>query len=201
MISAIVLAAGLSRRMGTPKMVLPWGDTTVIGNIVNILIQTEINEVVVVTGGAQDQIKHVLRDFPVHLAHNSRYIEDNMVLSLKVGVSRLKGEVEAALVVLGDQPQIQTSVVQAIQNRYQKERAPIIVPSYQMRRGHPWLISKQLWGEVMNLQPPETLRNFLNTHSKHTIYIQVNTDSILRDMDTPSDYVREHRLFSSNSKT
>ena len=192
MIAAVVLAAGLSRRMGRPKMTLPWGETTVIGQVVQVLDQAGVNEIVVVTGGARQQVEAALSGLPVHVLFNPRFAEDEMLFSLKTGLSGLGAEFEAALVVLGDQPQVQPQVVRKILETYQQTGASLIIPSYQMHRGHPWLLARSLWPSILDLQSDGTMRDFINQHAERISYLNVETPSVLRDLDTPEDYQREH---------
>ncbi len=199
MIAAIVLAAGLSRRMGRPKLSLPWRDTTVIGQVVSVLSAAGIAEILVVTGGARQEIETALRGTPARLVFNPRFEASEMVDSLQVGLAQLSPSVEATLVALGDQPQIQWPVVQAVLQAYAQANAQanaehpsaLIVPSYQMKRGHPWLVARALWSELSQLRPPETLRDFLSRHAEEIFYLPVAADTILRDLDTPDDYARE----------
>jgi molybdenum cofactor cytidylyltransferase len=188
MIAAIVLAAGLSRRMGVPKMVLPWKNTTVIGQVVDVLAQAGIIEIVVVTGGAHEQVEAALEGLRVKQVFNPRYSDNEMAYSVQAGLSALSDKAEATLVALGDQPQIECTVVQAILAAYQQNKSPLIVPSYKMHRGHPWLIVRSLWPEVQNLPPGRTLRDVLNAQADKIDYLQVDTPSILQDLDTPEDY-------------
>jgi molybdenum cofactor cytidylyltransferase len=190
-IAAVVLAAGRSQRMGQPKMLLPWGDTTVIGQVVRTLAQAGVGEIVVVTGGARRQVEAALQDHPVRLVYNPRYEEDQMALSLEVGLASLPAGMEAALVTLGDQPQMQQKVISQVVRAYQENRAPLVFPSYQMHRGHPWIIARSLWGELLDREPPQTLRDFLRPHENLIRYVAVQDDSILRDLDTPADYQKE----------
>jgi len=191
MIAAIVLAAGMSRRMGRAKLVLPWGSRTVIGQVVHVLLEARVNPVVVVTGGSQEQVNKALQGQPVKLVFNPRFAEDQMALSLQAGLSELPAAVEAALIVLGDQPQIEGPVVQAVIAEYRTSHAGLVVPSYQMRRGHPWIIDRSLWPELMVLRPPTTLRDFLVAHAALIHYLVVEYPSILVDLDTPEDYERQ----------
>jgi molybdenum cofactor cytidylyltransferase len=192
MIAAIVLAAGLSRRMGQPKMVLPWGNTTVIGQVTQVLQQAGVEPVIVVTGGAHAEVEDALRGLPVQTVFNSRYAEDHMALSLQIGLAHLPSEASAILVALGDQPQIRVDVVETIVQVYREQRAVLIVPSYQKHRGHPWLVERSLWDGLLALQPPATLRDWFNTHAGLIQYLEAPDDSVLRDLDTPQDYQREH---------
>lgn len=191
MIAAVVLAAGQSKRMGSPKMILPWGDTTVIGRVVAVLQEAGVAEICAVTGGAHEQVEAALKGKGVRMVFNPRFEQDEMAFSLQVGLANLSVQAQAALVVLGDQPQIQPQVVCKIMHVYEAQQASLVVPSYQMRRGHPWLIDRALWPEVMALQPPCTLRDVLTALPERILYVPVDTDSVLRDLDTPEDYGRE----------
>jgi molybdenum cofactor cytidylyltransferase len=61
-----------------------------------------------------------------------------------------------------------------------------------MRRGHPWLVARALWNEILALRPPESPRDFLNRHAADINYVEVETSSILADLDTPEDYQKTH---------
>lgn len=191
MIGAVILAAGQSQRMGRPKMTLPWGDTTVIGQVVHTLTTAGVEEIVAVTGGARQQVEQALADMGVRTTFNPRFAQDEMAFSLQVGLEALPEQVAAALVVLGDQPQMECEVVQAVIDAYHKTRALLVVPSYQMRRGHPWILARPLWKAVLALHPPQTLREVINAYARQITYLNVERDSILRDLDTAADYERD----------
>ena len=191
-VAAIVLAAGLSLRMGQPKMILPWGHTTVIGRVVEVMGSIGLSEVLVVTGGARESVESVLNELPLQisprLVFNSDFENGEMLRSIQVGLEALDPTVEAAIIALGDQPQIQVEVARGVLHTYLQERAPIVAPSYRMRRGHPWLLRRDLWSEVLRLRPPSTLKTFIDQHPKEIRYYEVDQASILQDLDTPEDY-------------
>lgn len=187
-IGAVVLAAGQSRRMGTPKMVLPWGRWTVIEQVIHTLDDAGIRDIVVVTGGAKTEIENALQNSPVKLIHNPRAMDSEMLVSLKYGIMASAPTCEALMVVLGDQPTIEVGVVRAVVEQFTNRRSTIVVPSYQMRRGHPWLVDRSLWAELLEQPEEETLRDFLNAHSENIDYVEVQSDSVLKDLDTPTDY-------------
>lgn len=192
MIAAIVLAAGKSERMGRPKMYLPWGDTTVIGQVVYTLTQAGLDEIIIVTGGAHNQVELTIDDLPteipVRTIYNTNYTDGEMTISFQVGLSSLDERIEATLFALGDQPQMEVGVVRSILAEYRDTHAALVVPSYRMRRGHPWLIARSLWSDLLSLREPETVRGFLNERSDQIHYVVVDTVSILQDLDTPADY-------------
>jgi len=188
MISAIVLAAGQSTRMGEYKMLLPWGQTSVIGHVVSTLLEAGVNDVYAVTGGHQIELKEALKENKIKYLYNQDFENGEMLTSVQVGLNGLGDECDAALIVLGDQPQIESRVVREIVESYLSTHHKIIVPSYKMHRGHPWLIEKLFWKDILNLLPPQTLRNFLNMHYEVIDYLNVETPSVLQDLDTKNDY-------------
>lgn len=189
---AVVMAAGLSRRMGQPKLIMPWGGTTVIGKVVAALLDGGAREVVVVTGGYRELVEEALRGSPARVLFNPDFERGEMLSSLQCGLRGLSQEIDAALVALGDQPQIETHTVQSVIEAYQASSAPLVVPSYQMHRGHPWLVAHGLWPEIISLSGVQTLRDFLNDHAQEIQYLNVDSPSILMDLDTPEDYRRNH---------
>jgi molybdenum cofactor cytidylyltransferase len=195
-IAAIVLAAGESRRMGRPKLSMPWGDTTVIGQVLNVLDQAGVDEAWVVTGGGEKDLQAALRELTlamtIHSVHNRSYSTGEMTRSVQVGLSGLEKDkdVEAALIVLGDQPQIEKFVVESLLDEYKLNQSLLVVPSYHQRRGHPWIVAQPLWTEILKLAPAETLRVVLNRYADEIHYLNVNTPTVLQDLDTPEDYYK-----------
>src|SRR4030042_2166466 len=188
MISAIVLAAGQSMRMGQPKLLLPWGQTTVIGRVIATLTDAGLNDLNIVTGENPKELERALSSYRLNFVINPNAAHGDMLLSFQIGLRYICGKSEAALLVLGDQPQIESNVVQSIIEYYYSTRKKIIIPSYRMHRGHPWLIDKSLWNEILKLKPGCTLRDYLIQNQDNITYIDVMTPSIIQDLDTPDDY-------------
>jgi len=187
-IAAVVLAAGLSRRMGIPKMTLPWGSTTIIGQVVSTLSGAGVEEIWVVTGGARGEVEAALRGLPIGMVYNPEHASGEMLTSLQVGLRALSARADAALVALGDQPQIEERNIRAVMEKYVYSRPVLAAPSYQMKRGHPWLVDRSLWPEILALHSPETLRDFLNRDPGRIAYVNVESPTVLQDLDTPEEY-------------
>ncbi len=190
MISAIVLAAGESRRMGSPKINLPWGRQTVLGRVVGTLLEAGLEEIILVMGaqpvvGADEFVKQ-----GVKLAHNPDYASGEMLSSFQVGLQSAAVESQAALLALGDQPQMELAVVRSVVRAYTTRQPRILIPSYQMQRGHPGVVSRELWGEILSMTSPATLRDFFNTHAADISYLDVTAETVIQDLDTPEDYER-----------
>jgi len=194
-ITAIILAAGRSTRMGSPKMLLPWGDTTIIEHVISVFSKAGIHDILVVTGGAREEMEVVVRNcqknYPVRSVFNKDYLAGDMLSSMQCGLQYLlEKSSEAALIRLGDQPQVQERSVQLLCEAYSQTKSPLVVPSFQMRRGHPWLVARELWDEIIAMQSSQTPRDFLNPHAKDIQYVEMDTPSILADLDTPEEYLK-----------
>lgn len=187
MITAIVLAAGQSKRMGEPKMLLPWGETTVLEHVIQTLRSAGLEEILVVTGGNRDRVEALVQT-PARSVFNPDYKRGEMISSLQVGLKEASGA--AILVVLGDQPQVQKNSLELVLEVFFRTDSSIIVPSYKMRRGHPWIISKMHWSEIMEMGLGDSLRDFLNRHADEIHYVDVDDPGVLQDLDTPADYLK-----------
>lgn len=190
-IAAIVLAAGRSTRMGRPKLLLPWGAGTVIGRVVDVLAQAGCEDIIVVTGACSEQVQSALAASPARCVLNERFAEDQMAFSLAAGFAALPHTAQAALIALGDQPQIEVQVTRQVLSAYRSTLAPLVIPSFQNRRGHPWVVRRELWAAIAAPGPDQTMRQVINQHAADIHYVTVERDSILKDLDTPQDYERE----------
>jgi molybdenum cofactor cytidylyltransferase len=199
MVGAIVLAAGLSSRMGDFKQLLPFGPKTVIEQIVSVLGQCALTEIIVVTGHRAGEVQAALAGSPtpVQTVFNPDYAAGDMLSSLQTGLNALAPQTAAALLCLGDQPAIQAGVVQQLLTCFAAEGpGQLYIPSFTRRAGHPLLIPSPFWPAILALpaggQPG--LRQVVQAETTPRRYVTVDTPSILRDMDTPEDYQRELRL-------
>jgi molybdenum cofactor cytidylyltransferase len=194
MIAAIVLAAGLSKRMGRFKLLLPWGERTVIGQVVAALESARFSQIVVVTGHRAGEVEAALAGTAARMAFNPDYASGEMLSSIQAGLRAVGECVEAALLCLGDQPQIETATVQAVLAAGQEsEWERIVIPSYRMRGGHPILLPAWLWPEIIACAG--TLRDVMAAHRDQTHYVAVDTPTVLADLDTPEEYANAARGF------
>jgi len=189
MITAIILAAGESKRMGEPKLLMPWGKSTVLQTVISTLQTAGINDILVVTGGVRLQIESLIGK-TVQTIYNADYEKGEMLSSVQAGLSAKMREASAALICLGDQPQVKERTVRSICDAFLKNKSQIVAPSYEMHRGHPWLVARPLWEELIEMKSPKTPLDFLKKHARKIHYVNVDTPSILEDLDTPEDYLK-----------
>jgi molybdenum cofactor cytidylyltransferase len=186
---AIVLAAGQSKRMQRSKIVLPWGKTTIISHIITEFKKAGIEKIVVVTGGYRELVEAEVDRSLAETVFNPDYENDEMSISLKVGLNSIDIEnYDAGFIALGDQPNIYSNDIHKMIKKHNELPEKIIIPSYTMRRGHPWLIPDKYFSELIKLSPPDTMRTFINDHVPDIEYVVVEHPEILQDLDTPQDY-------------
>jgi molybdenum cofactor cytidylyltransferase len=199
-ISAVILAAGKSVRMGRPKMLMPWGNTTVLGKVIQTLQSVGVKDIIVVTNS---KIAPQVTSYKLRVALND---EGEMLESIQLGLRALTfppslrdtspeslgfgGGREGVLICLGDQPQVEEKSVHKVCEGFLQSKSPIVVPSYQMRRGHPWLVAEELWNEILQLRAPQSMRDFLCAHAQDIFYVECDSPGILQDLDTPTDYLK-----------
>ncbi|MFC1959408.1 selenium cofactor biosynthesis protein YqeC [Chloroflexota bacterium] len=192
-VGAIILAAGKSSRMGQFKVLLPWGRATVLDAIIRQLYIARLDQIIVVTGRDAEQVQQVAQRCGVATVHNGDYAQGEMLSSVQKGLQAFDARMDGALIVLGDQPQLQSYVVSRMLDEYARGQGSIVIPSFQMRRGHPVLFSRRHWPALLDLSPGSSPRDLVNQLAKEIAYVNVNTDSILQDIDTPEDYQRALR--------
>ena len=198
MISAIILAAGESKRMGQQKLLMSWGKVSVIQHVVSMFAEAGVDEIVVVTGSHRGEVEANLsqlkKDYPVRSLFNEDFATGDMLSSIQCGLRALTPKPEdAALIALGDQPQVREGSVRRVCEMFKETGSPLVVPSYNMRRGHPWLVERWLWGEILALRNPQTPRDFLNARADQIKYVEVDDDGVLADLDTPEQYRAHER--------
>ena len=196
MIGAIVLAAGESRRMGAQKMLLPFGSTTVIAHVVDQLLNSAVDQVLVVVGHAGDSVAEALSGRAVAVVHNADY-KSGMLSSVRCGLRALPGQCSAIMVALGDQPAITTGLIDELLQTFGRNDRGIVTPLFQGGRGHPLLFSERYRAEILTHYDDAGLRGLLHAHPDDVFEWAAPTAAVLSDMDYPDDYRREFAALES----
>lgn len=179
--------------MGTNKLLLPFGERTVLGQVIAVLQDCPLGEILVVTGHEGEHVRaslhrQAVRHGGMRFIHNPHYAVGEMLSSIQAGLEEMHSDCDAALVVLGDQPRIERRVVEQVIAA--REPGAVMVPSFDRRSGHPILVDRARWADVLALPPGANLREALRAHADWVHYVEMDTETILRDMDTPEDYER-----------
>jgi molybdenum cofactor cytidylyltransferase len=191
MIVAIVPAAGLSRRMGKCKQLLPFAGTTVIGHIVDELRRSRVDEIRVVVGHEADRLRKELRPRGVRIVFNPNYEKTDMLVSVRCGLADLPPRCRAILVAPGDQPSVSVELIDALIDSYSTAGRGIVVPVHAGKRGHPILFAASYCPEILTHYDQLGLRGLLAAHAEDVFDFQVPANLAVTDMNYPEDYQRE----------
>lgn len=189
---AIILAAGESRRMGSQKLLLPYGEATVIETVVGKALDAGLDKVLVVLGADRDAVRARLEKYPVRVVANENY-RQGMLSSVQAGFAALPGDAAAAVIMLGDQPAVPAPAIRTVVRAAGETGKGIIIPTCGGQRGHPVLISMKHRPAVAALDPAIGLRQLRLEHAGDVLEVEVGDPAILRDLDTPEDYEGETR--------
>jgi molybdenum cofactor cytidylyltransferase len=183
-VAALVLAAGRSSRMGQNKLVVDVLGMPMIGRVVDALLGSEVERVVVVTGHEQERVQAALAGRDVSFVHNPEHAA-GMSTSLRAGVRALGPGVDAVLVCLGDMPWIAPAHVNALIDAFQPvEGREICVPMYQGKRGNPVLFGARFFEEMGQLAGDVGARALLDAHAEVVFQVPVDHSGVLVDVDT-----------------
>lgn len=174
--------------MGTAKQLLPWGETTVLGQTIRNVQQADVDDLLLVTGHRADEVRQIGAETAVSAIHNPYYATGEMLSSLQVAVAHLQHRIDAVLVVLADQPMVESETYSAIIAPFRAKKSQLIAPTYKGRRGNPVLIGTKYFPELLALPQGEAPRTLLKRHKNDLLLVPVPTDTIHRDLDTPEAY-------------
>ncbi len=190
MIAAIVPAAGASRRMGRPKLLLPVGGTVVVARVVEALRSGGVNRIVLVIAPGDLELASWAGASEVELAVNPDPSR-GMLSTVVAGLGQLGEAVpEVLLVAPGDLPWLTSAEVRRLLVAQNERDAGLAVPVFRGRRGHPLAIARRLIAEVLNLDPEVGLRQLLALHPAELCEVESDSPGVLADLDTPEDYQR-----------
>ena len=187
MIWAVLLAAGESKRMGTPKQLLPFCRTTVIETVLENILASAADRTLVVLGAVHDRIEPLLEKFPVILTVNPNF-RKGMLSSAQWGIRRLPPDAQAALILLGDQPWIAPGTIDRVIRAFHETGRGLILPVHGKAGGHPLLIDLKYRKEIESLSPEVGLKELLARHFEDVLRVESGDPNVIRDMDTPLEY-------------
>lgn len=187
-IATIILAAGASTRMGTPKQLLPYRGTSLLRHVVEEAIASVCQPVIVVLGANAEKIYPSLNQLPIQIVENLDW-NQGMATSIKTGIqslSHLNEKIEAIILTLGDQPFISAQIINRLVEAYYTTEKPIIASEYAGTWGVPALFDRTIFSELIALKPSEGAKKIIKKHQHQTFCLPFPQGAI--DIDTPQDY-------------
>ena len=187
-IVGIVLAAGLSTRMGKLKQLLPIAGKPVVCRVAETM-RSRLGRVVVVLGHRAEEVAAVLHDSRVECVVNDGY-RDGMLNSVQCALRHIGSELDFAI-SLGDQPSLRVETVEAVLAAWQQTDKQIVLPTYEGKRGHPVVLGWRYTPQILGLETGFGLNVITRGFPADTLEVALNASEILEDMDTPEEYERE----------
>jgi molybdenum cofactor cytidylyltransferase len=187
MISAILLAAGESNRMGQPKQLMSCGQSTIVEKAIDNLLDSAVSETIVVLGYRDEEVRTTIAGKPVKIATNPNY-RQGMSASIIAGLRQIDRRARAILIALGDQPFVDSQTISSLVQAFMANNKGIIVPVYQGRRGHPVIFAIKYKDELLNLEGDVGGREIINRHPDDVLEVAVNCEGVLLDIDTIENY-------------
>lgn len=206
-IVGILLAAGLSTRMGRPKQLLPFGNSTIIETVIDNMVSSNFDDVRVVIGHCAQEIEDLIGDLGVKTVYNPDY-RDGMLSSAQIGIRSINFPLlsktstisceksndtnrDAFSLMLVDQPFITTELINKTIDGYRDSKKGITIPSYNYQRGHPVIFHHKYAKEIVSLDKNSGgIRSLYKSKADEIHYVNVDTDYILKDIDFPDDYTK-----------
>ncbi|MEX2369584.1 MAG: XdhC family protein [Bacteroidales bacterium] len=189
-VASVILAAGESRRMGKPKMLLPFGNSTIIGTVISNALNTASDHISAVLGADAEAVRDSIGERKVDIVMNNDF-HNGMRSSVQAGLRYLPRETTAVMILLGDQPMISAGIMDRMIARYSQSEKKILIASVDGRRGHPMIFSATYIPEILAYGPENTLRDLPGKHPGEVEEFETGDPQILRDIDTPRDYENE----------
>ncbi|MBI1988079.1 MAG: nucleotidyltransferase family protein [Nitrospinae bacterium] len=202
-VSALILGAGQARRMGLTKQLLPFGRTTLLGQVLGNVLASQVQETVLILGHEAGAILRALGlnhpdpeeglnrsdkiGFKVRI--NPEYAE-GLSSSIRLGVSSLAPQAAAVMIVLGDQPLIDPLVIDFLIATFRASGRGIVAPFYGGRRGHPILLHLKYRESMLGLRGDVGCREILSTCSEDLLEVEVDCPGVVQDVDTLEEYRR-----------
>lgn len=185
MVTAIILAAGTSSRMGKLKQLLTYHGRPLLRHVVDLVTQSSVDKIVVVLGHRQEEVAAALQGLPIQIVINQDY-SSGQSSSVKAGLKALGSHSKGVLFVLGDQPLLKSETINLLIDSFVRHGG-IVAPYYDGKRGNPVLFDLSFWAEFESLQGDTGAREIINRHPEALHKIEVNDPGILLDVDTPED--------------
>ncbi len=186
-VGAIILAAGAARRMGQPKQLLPVAGQPMVRRVTEAVCAAGLQQVIVVLGARAQAVATVLQGLPVELVTNPTW-QAGLSTSVRAGIGALHPDIDAALLVLADQPDVRPGLLRTLVDRYRETRAPIVAPFYQGQRGNPVLFDRALFAELEGVEGDRGGRVIVCRHEADLVQVEVDDPVVVSDIDTPEDY-------------
>lgn len=198
-ISAILLAAGQSKRMGTNKLLLDIGGQALVERVVKVLLRSKVDSVIVVAGFEWKRVRQRLWTKGVRVVYNRQYRE-GMAASIREGLRHIDQGSHGVLIVLADHPFITSDTIDQLIDAYRGSQKGIVCPTYQGKRGHPVIFNLERYGKALSqLKGDIGGRAVIEAHRDDLLEFAIDSPGVIRDIDVWEDYDEFRTLLAEES--
>jgi molybdenum cofactor cytidylyltransferase len=183
----MILAAGESKRMGRVKQLLPFRGSTLLGQTMETLLQSQAAEIVVVLGYQAEKIIPQIAREPVKIVVNPDF-EQGMSSSIKYGLGHISEAADGVMIVLGDQPLIEKETIDLLIEKHRQSDCGIILPVYKGMRGHPVIFKMRYKDELLRLTGDIGGKEIVERHPSDVLEVEVDSEGVVISIDVVSDY-------------
>ena len=189
MVSCILLAAGESKRFGSPKQLAKINKSqTIIEYIISNLLKTGIDEIIVVLGAFKEQIKPlILKDIKVCVNEN---YQKGQTSSLKIGAKNISKNSDCFMVLPVDMPLVKPETFDYLIDKFKEAKKLIVIPSYKYKKGHPPIYDIKLKDGILKMGDDEPLYSLNNKYVEQSIIIPVDDSAVITNINTPQDLAK-----------
>jgi molybdenum cofactor cytidylyltransferase len=198
-VAAVILAAGGSERMGRPKQLMPVRGKPMVRCVTETVCTSGMAQVIIVVGAVADRVAQAVSGLPVEIVVNMAWSQ-GLSTSVRAGLGAIVASIEAAMIVLADQPRLTRRTLQALVARYAATRALIVAPYHRGRRGNPVLFDRALFHELLAVEGDQGGRAVVARHEHAVARLEVDDPATALDVDTPQDYRKLAKLRSNDEQ-
>jgi molybdenum cofactor cytidylyltransferase len=186
-IIGIILAAGESSRMGSPKALLKIKGKTFLQHLIDAIRRAGLENIFVVIGHGAENIRSKFSGHAVQFITNENY-QKGQLSSIQTAIKNIPGEVDALLICPVDRPMVSSGLIHKLTSKFIKTKSPIVIPIYDAKRGHPIIFSSSLFPELMRAPIDVGARAVVWAHHNEVVEVPTNEEGILINIDTPELY-------------
>ena len=184
-IAGLIMAAGGSSRLDSPKQLLKWGNTVLINHCIEVIIQAEIHPITVVLGSRAEEISAVLDLSGIEMLLNPRW-QDGMSTSIICGLNSLPEDIDGSFIFLADQPFITKELIRAIISKFDKTDSEIVAPRVNGQQCNPVLFRRSFFPELLTISGDRGAKSLISQHK--VAWVDWPDERLLLDIDSIEDY-------------
>jgi len=188
-VAGVILAAGSASRMGKIKQLMPFGKTTLLGQVLKTATASALHEIIVVLGYQAEQINQHLDLSNATIVINKEYAKGQSTSLIK-GLEKVSSVCDAAMFLLGDQPLVTAEIINRLINAFETANALITIPCCNGKRGNPVIIARPLFHNLTSLSADTGARAVFEVFRESIYHVPISDTAILFDVDTMEDYER-----------